>query len=131
MSHEYAVLIVEDEALVRWDLAGTFGDAGFRTREAASAEEAIKILEDDASIAIVMTDIEMPGTMDGLMLARYIRERWPSIFIIICSGRVTPLKTDMPRDAAFIEKPYNAKQLENILNRARHSIGRGPNLGHG
>ena len=70
MSVKYAVLVVDDEALVRMDLVKTLEGAGYQTFEAASAATAIGILERHSEIRVVFTDIQMPGTMDGLELAR-------------------------------------------------------------
>ncbi len=71
------LLIVEDEALVRIDLADLLGDMGYEVIEAAGADQAIALLETHPEIVAVITDIQMPGSMDGLALARAVRERWP------------------------------------------------------
>lgn len=78
MSTKHAILVVEDEALVRMDLVSTLEDAGFTAFEASSPKEAIDILEQHSEIRVVFTDIQMPGTMDGLELAHYVRKRWPT-----------------------------------------------------
>jgi len=71
-----SILIVEDEALIRFDLIDFFEDAGFRVFEAADADEAIEILERERTIRVVLTDIQMPGSLDGLNLAHYVRDRF-------------------------------------------------------
>ena len=81
------VLIVEDEPLVRVGACNMIEDAGFEVIEAASADEAIRILESRSDIRVVFTDVHMPGTMDGLRLAHAVRGRWPPIKIIVTSGR--------------------------------------------
>ena len=81
-----AVLIVEDEFLLRMDAASSIEDAGFLVYEAENADEAIRMLELHATIRFVFTDVNMPGSMDGLKLAHYVRGRWPPIKIIVTSG---------------------------------------------
>ena len=73
MKTQLAALVVEDDALVRFDLAATLQEQGFKTFEAADATEAIAVLEANAEIRVVFTDIQMPGTMDGLALSHYVR----------------------------------------------------------
>ena len=74
-------LVVEDEALVRLDLAESLQAAGYKTVEAASADEAIAVLQSNSDIRVVFTDIQMPGAMDGLALSHYVRKRWPPTII--------------------------------------------------
>src|SRR5271154_3635956 len=81
------VLVVEDEFLIRINAAEMIEEAGFEVVEASTADEAVAILEARLDIAVVFTDIQMPGTMDGLKLARAVRGRWPPIKIIATSGR--------------------------------------------
>jgi CheY-like chemotaxis protein len=71
------VLIVEDEFLLRMGAVDMIAAAGFEAVEAANADQAIKILEARRGITVVFTDIQMPGSMDGLKLARAVRGRWP------------------------------------------------------
>ena len=82
------MLIVEDEFLLRMDAAEAIGAAGFEVIEAANADEAIEVLEARPDITVVFTDIQMPGSMDGLKLARAVRGRWPPIKIIATSGHL-------------------------------------------
>ena len=82
------ILIVEDEFLLRLDSAETIENAGFEVIQAANADEAIAILTARPDIHVVFTDIQMPGSMDGLKLARFVRDRWPPIKIIATSGHV-------------------------------------------
>jgi CheY-like chemotaxis protein len=120
-----AVLIVEDEPLVRMNAVAMIEDAGFRTYEAANADEAIVLLEKHADIRILFTDIDMPGSMDGLKLAHYVRERWPPVKIIVTSGHVQVGQQDMPRDAMFFAKPYRAMQIEGKLREFAIQAGSG------
>lgn len=101
-----AVLIVEDEPLVRAMAADIFIDAGYRVFEAGHAADALTLLEDRDDIGGVFTDIEMPGEMNGLALAATIQGRWPAIAVLITSGRLRPGDHMMPEGADFIPKPY-------------------------
>ena len=84
-----AVLIVEDEPLIRMGTASLIEDAGFKVHEAGNADEAIRILELHDEIRLIFTDVNMPGSMDGLKLAHYVRGRWPPVKIIVTSGKAT------------------------------------------
>ena len=98
------VLIVEDEFLVRQVLQIELEDAGYEVILADSADAAIAILEARSDIHLVFTDIDMPGSMDGLKLAACVRDRWPPIHIIITTGKARP--REIPANALFIPKPY-------------------------
>jgi CheY-like chemotaxis protein len=102
------VLIVEDDFLIRMNAAGMIEDAGFEIVEATNAEEAIVILEARLDIRVVFTDIQMPGPMDGLKLARFVRDRWPPIKIVATSGFVNVGKDDLPECGRFLPKPYRS-----------------------
>src|SRR6202049_3937916 len=90
------VLIVEDEMLLRMRAVDIVEDAGFHPVEAVNADEAMSILESRSDISLLFTDIQMPGSMDGLKLAHAVYERWPSIKIILVSGKVTPTDAEKP-----------------------------------
>jgi CheY-like chemotaxis protein len=105
------ILIVEDEFLLRLDSAETIGNAGFEVVQAANADEAIAILKSRPDIRVVFTDIQMPGSMDGLKLARFVRNRWPPIKIIATSGRVVAGDDDLPAGSLFLPKPYRGAKL--------------------
>jgi two-component system, response regulator PdtaR len=109
------ILVVEDEALVRLLLVDTLLDAGFEALSACNADEAIKILESRADIRMVVTDINMPGSMNGLKLAAAVRDRWPPVRIIITTARQKPENTDMPAESAFIGKPYDPDAMISIV----------------
>ena len=91
------VLIVEDELLLRINAADMIAAAGFEVVEAANADDAIEILESRRDITVVFTDIQMPGSMDGLKLARAVRGRWPPIKIVATSGLVDVGEKDLPQ----------------------------------
>jgi CheY-like chemotaxis protein len=105
------VLIVEDEFLIRMDAVDTIRSGGFDVVEADNADEAIVILEGRLDITVVFTDIQMPGSMDGLKLAAAIRGRWPPIKIVATSGLLKMSEDDLPSGSRFLSKPYNAPQL--------------------
>lgn len=105
------VLVVEDDPILLFSNVALIEDAGFTVLQAANADEAIAILEQRNDIGIVFTDIEMPGSMDGLKLARAIRNRWPPVQLIIASGRFSPAAQDMPDGSRFFGKPFRADDL--------------------
>jgi|HubBroStandDraft_6_1064221.scaffolds.fasta_scaffold115114_4 CheY-like chemotaxis protein len=102
-----AVLIVEDEPLVRLGAVRIIEDAGFEVIEVANADEAIRVLESRSDIRVIFTDIQMPGSMDGLKLAHAVRHRWPPIKIVVTSGRELATGQDLPEGGRFFRKPYD------------------------
>jgi len=100
------VLVVEDEALIRMNVVDQLEDEGFEVFEAADADDAILILNANPSIRLLFTDIDMPGSMDGLKLAAAVRDRWPPVKIIVTSGHRMVEITDMPDGSVFFSKPY-------------------------
>jgi CheY-like chemotaxis protein len=109
------VLIVEDESLLRMDAADTIMAAGFEVVESANADQAIEILEVRRDITVVFTDIQMPGSMDGLKLARAVRGRWPPIKIVATSGHIGVQEADLPEGGRFLAKPYSSTQITGVL----------------
>jgi two-component system, response regulator PdtaR len=105
------VLIVEDDLLLRMLTAEVVAEAGFVPLEAGDADEAMALLEAHPDIALLVTDIEMPGRMDGLQLARAVCGRWPPIKILVVSGQVRPKPGDLPLNSRFIGKPYRTAAL--------------------
>jgi two-component system, response regulator PdtaR len=108
---EGVVLVVEDHPLVRRGLVEVIVQAGFETLEASSALEAIRILEARPDIHLVFTDAEMPGTMDGVELAHYIRNRWPPVELIVVSGKVVIDPPELPPGTRFFPKPYRETSI--------------------
>jgi two-component system, response regulator PdtaR len=113
------VLVVEDEPFVRMQAVVIVEEAGYNVVEACNADEAIAILEAREDIRVVVTDIEMPGSMDGVKLARAIRDRWPPIELIVTSGRYHVGTDDLPPRAKFMSKPYTPDILVTAI-RALH-----------
>jgi two-component sensor histidine kinase/ActR/RegA family two-component response regulator len=105
------VLVVEDEMVLRMRAVDIVEDAGFTAVEAVNAEEALSILESRSDISLLFSDIQMPGSMDGLKLAHAVHNRWPAIKIILVSGQVKLSDTDTPADSRFFGKPLEAKQM--------------------
>jgi two-component system, response regulator PdtaR len=106
-----SILVVDDEALIRMDVVYIVEDAGYSAVEAANADEAIVMLEGCPGFTAVLTDINMPGTMDGLQLSRMIRDRWPLIGIVVTSGRFVAKAAQMPAGVQFIAKPYTPTEI--------------------
>ena len=105
------VLIVEDEFLLRMDAAAMIAAAGFEVVEATNADQAIDILERRRDITVVFTDIQMPGSMDGLKLARFVRNRWPPIKIVATSALLRVEDDDLPAGSVFLPKPYRGTEV--------------------
>jgi CheY-like chemotaxis protein len=105
------VLVVEDEMLLRMRAVDMVEDAGFTPVEAVDADEAVAILEARSDIALLFTDIQMPGSMDGLKLAHAVHARWPPIKIILVSGQLKAANIDIPSDSRFFGKPLEAKEM--------------------
>jgi CheY-like chemotaxis protein len=106
-----AILVVEDEPLLRLLAVDIVEDAGFAALSAATADEALAILEARADVRLVFTDIQMPGSMDGLRLAHAVRDRWPPVELIVTSGRGHIPANDLPDRGRFFPKPYDVEAL--------------------
>jgi CheY-like chemotaxis protein len=107
MTDQIAVLVVEDEALILLDIVFQLEAEGFKTYEASNADAAIAILNAHPDIRLIFTDIDMPGSMDGLKLAAAVRDRWPPVKIIVTSGRHLVGADEMPEGSLFFRKPYD------------------------
>jgi two-component sensor histidine kinase/CheY-like chemotaxis protein len=105
------VLVVEDEMILRMRAVDLVEDAGSHPIEAVNADEALAILESRSDISLLFTDIQMPGSIDGLKLAHAVHDRWPSIKIILVSGQVKPSAAERPADSRFFGKPLGDAQM--------------------
>lgn len=105
-----AILVVEDEALLLYSIAEELREDGFEVFEAINAGEALAALEAHPDIQLLFTDVDMPGSMDGLMLAAAVRHRWPPIKIIVTSGKGRPRQEQLP-DGVFLSKPYDSRAV--------------------
>jgi two-component system, response regulator PdtaR len=106
-----AVLVVEDDAILRLHALDIVEEAGFTAIEAKNADEAIAILESRSDIAVLFTDVNMPGSMDGLKLAQAVRNRWPPIKIVVVSGHVQVDQNALPPHSRFFGKPFEAEKM--------------------
>lgn len=109
------VLVVDDDPLVRLVTADHLLDAGFEVLEAPSADGALPLLESQADISAVVTDVRMPGTLNGLELAQIVRCRWPMLPIVVLSGYAPSQLGTVPAGATFLSKPFDADQLLRCL----------------
>jgi two-component system, response regulator PdtaR len=110
------ILVVEDEALVRLAAVGMLEDAGFRMIEAANSDQALELLAADSDVQLLFTDVTMPGTIDGLALARQVHDRWPQIRIMVASAKQEPQPEELPGGSRFEQKPYC---LDTVVRHAR------------
>jgi two-component system, response regulator PdtaR len=109
------VLVVEDEPLLRMLAVEVVEEAGFLAIEARDADEAMVLLESRTDIILLFTDINMPGSMDGLKLAHAVRHRWPPIKILVVSGKQRLQSSDLPSNSCFVGKPYRVSDLVDEL----------------
>jgi two-component system, response regulator PdtaR len=110
------ILTVEDEVLVREYLEQILNDTGFTVISTSNADDAIEALESRDDIQFIITDVNMPGSMDGLKLAEAVRDRWPPIKVIITTGRAPPTEGQAPTDSVFLPKPYTSEAVAAALD---------------
>ncbi len=110
-----AILVVEDEVLVRLATRDGIEAAGFDVHDAHDADEAIQLLEAHPDIGLIFTDVDMPGSMDGVKLAHYVRNRWPPVKIIVTSGFKNISADQLPTGSVFLSKPYQPEQLRSKI----------------
>lgn len=113
------ILLVEDDVLLRMLASDELRAAGFAVLEARDADEAMAILDSGVPLDMVLTDIRMPGSMDGLGLAGIVRRRWPELKIVVASGE-RPARSDLAAADEFVAKPYNPSGL---VARVRQLLG--------
>jgi CheY-like chemotaxis protein len=118
------VLAVEDVILVRLLVADYLRDCGFAVIEAASADEAILILSSDISVDVVFADVNMPGSVDGFGLAKWVSEQRPEIRIVLGSGvaETAEKAAALCHEGTIVSKPYDLPKLERQL---RDALGQG------
>lgn len=112
-----AVLVVEDEPLNLLTASLMIQEAGFKVYEASNADTAIALLEKHVDIRILFTDIDMPGSMNGLKLAAAVRNRWPPVEIIVTSGAVKVSADQIPERGVFLPKPYALDDVVTTIQR--------------
>ena len=105
-------LVVDDDALIRMAALDILEDGGFRTFEASDGDKAMSVLaEHHASIVLLFTDVQMPGSRNGFAVARETARQWPHISIVVASGQAQPEPGDLPEGARFIGKPFSAEMI--------------------
>lgn len=117
----HVVLVVEDEMLLRMKVVDMVEDAGYVAVEAVDADEAMAVLQSRSDIALLLTDVQMPGSMNGLELARVVHARWPPIKIILASGQLKLSGSEIPLDSRFFGKPLKSDE---IIAEMRDMLGR-------
>jgi len=105
------VLVVEDEMLIRILATDSLRESGFTVLEAGNATEALRILDERDDVDVLVTDISMPGPIDGMALAELMRDRRPDLGLIITSGRGELDPADLPNTSLYLAKPYLPRQL--------------------
>lgn len=116
------ILVVEDNQLILMSAMDLVAHAGYEGVAAANADEAIAILEARTDVKLVFTDIEMPGTIDGVKLAHYIRNRWPPIHLIVASGKEIKEESQLPAGSIFFSKPYDNNSIIEEMGRMLAAI---------
>ena len=116
MTLEKKVLLVEDEALIRVIGTDALEEAGYDVLEAGSADEALELLEAYNEVLVLFTDIRMPGSLNGLELARIVHERWPKMKLLLTSGDTWPSENEIPDDGRFLPKPYRVETLRREID---------------
>ena len=111
------VLVVEDSAIIRMSAVELVLSAGYEGLEARNADEAISILESRSDIDLVFTDVQMPGTMDGIKLCHFIRDRWPPVKLLVASGNAILEESSLPGGSQFFAKPYDDHAITNAMAR--------------
>jgi CheY-like chemotaxis protein len=110
-THPTVVLVVETESPIRTTAVDLLADEGYRVIEAHTADEALTLLDLHPAVRVMVTDADLPGTLDGYALARIVDMRWPGIGVIAISDRAPPGAGDLPTKARFIKKPYASLTL--------------------
>src|ERR1700688_4292628 len=108
---EPLILVVEDQEILRLYAADLLEEHGFRVVEAQNAAAALKVLETRNDVRLLFTDIQMPGALDGMDLAREVHQRWPRVLLVITSGQKKPSEAEIPDHGRFVAKPYRAAEL--------------------
>ena len=109
------VLVAEDEPLIRVGMALVIEEAGYQVVEAGNTDDALKAIEVEGDVGLLLTDVDMPGSMDGIRLAHAVRNRWPSIRLLVISGKVGVRPGELPEGALFLSKPYQEPKLLDTL----------------
>jgi CheY-like chemotaxis protein len=117
------VLVVEDDPLMRFHVSGILNQAGFEVIGSSSGARALAVVADRPDVEVVVSDVVMPGEIDGFALARHIRTRWPRIGVVLVSGQKAPSDGEIPRHVCFLAKPIRAATLLRIVRQASQPAG--------
>jgi CheY-like chemotaxis protein len=105
------IMVVDDEPILRMVFSEILQDAGYSVTDAPTADEALAMLEKCCEAHVVVTDVHMPGQLNGFELAEVICTRWPHIGVVIVSGRLRPSQNELPDDSRFLAKPVHPEVL--------------------
>jgi CheY-like chemotaxis protein len=117
---EPVVLVVDDEEMLRMHAADLLEEKGFLVVEAENAAAALEVFKTRDDVRLLFTDVQMPGAMDGMDLAREVHQRWPNVLLVITSGQTRPSRAEIPDDGRFVAKPYRAAELLDQINDLIH-----------
>ena len=115
-------LVVDDEPFARLSALQVLIDQAYHVLEAADAAEALDLLDRNDDISVVVTDINMPGSMDGLTMARHLRTRHSGMALVVASGAVRPALDELPHGTGFLQKPYAAQALLRCVREAQEAV---------
>lgn len=115
---QHTVLVVDDDAIIRYELVDLLEEHGFAVLDASDADEAIATMENHPGIGAVLTDVEMPGSMDGIKLVQFIRNRWPPTALFVISARALTDGITLPERTNFYGKPLDGRRLLRDLSAA-------------
>ena len=110
------ILVVEDEPLLNFNVSDALSSEGYEVIAVTNADDAIRALEFRSDIHTIFTDINMPGSMDGLKLAAAVRDRWPPVHIIVTTGMKPPRHDELPANSIFVAKPYRNDDVLEALH---------------
>lgn len=108
-------LVVEDEPMTRMVAADAISDVGVKVHEAGDAGEALHLLDEHPNVGLLFTDIELPGGMDGLVLAKEVHRVRPDVELIVTSGTNNLADSDLPDSGTFLSKPYRTQNLQRVV----------------
>ncbi|WP_262027089.1 response regulator [Microvirga sp. Mcv34] len=117
------ILLVEDEPLLRFFVSDVLEEAGFEVIETGNAEEALTWLEVRDDVRVIFTDIQMPGSLNGLDLISCAHQRWPEVLVLVVSGGIRPSAAELPEGGRFVAKPYEESL---VLGHLREMVASAP-----
>lgn len=117
MSERFLVMVVEDEPMLRLDAIDMIEGAGFDVVAASNSAEAIKVLEHNDAVRIIVSDIQMPPGMNGMQLVAYARKHWPHVEVVLISGNLNRADVKLPERGLFFSKPYRPAEVVAALNK--------------